>query len=144
MTVLSASELSAYIDVLLTACKRVRSGTSGNFGKTTAIRMLLLAGFVELLSKWRAATKYWTFPIDHIDSDDENERDTDFKLSVTFDERIPENLQRMVEASARWFFPPILVKNGVAGIVSTPARKSLAQPFPPVADAEYGPYAQIM
>lgn len=30
-------------------------------------------------------------------------------------------------------------KNGVAGRVRTPARKSRAQPLPPVADAEYGP-----
>ncbi len=32
-----------------------------------------------------------------------------------------------------------LVKNGVAGTVNTPARKSLAHPLPPVAEAEKGP-----
>lgn len=29
--------------------------------------------------------------------------------------------------------------NGVAGTVKTAAKKSLAKPFPPVAEAEYGP-----
>lgn len=47
--------------------------------------------------------------------------------------------KRMVQAYSR-FFPelaPMLEKNGVAGIVKTPARKSRDQPFPPVAEAEY-------
>lgn len=38
----------------------------------------------------------------------------------------------------------LLSKKGVAGMVNTPARKSRDQPLPPVAEAEYGPYAQIM
>ena len=33
----------------------------------------------------------------------------------------------------------LLSKKGVAGMVKTPARKSLDHPLPPVADAEYGP-----
>lgn len=61
-------------------------------------------------------------------------------------------LQRMVEAFSRWCLPPIstscqieastaqesyiLVKKGVAGIVNTPAKKSLDHPLPPVAEAE--------
>jgi hypothetical protein len=43
--------------------------------------------------------------------------------------------KRIVEAFAKWFFPPMLVKNGVAGSVSTPAKKSRAHPLPPVAEA---------
>jgi hypothetical protein len=46
--------------------------------------------------------------------------------------------KRMVEAYSR-FLPeeaPMLEKNGVAGTVRTPARKSRAQPLPPVAEAE--------
>lgn len=43
---------------------------------------------------------------------------------------------RIVEAYSRWYFPPMLVKKGVAGMVRTPARKSRDQPFPPVAEAE--------
>jgi hypothetical protein len=31
---------------------------------------------------------------------------------------------------------PIFVKKGIAGTVSTPAKKSRAHPLPPVADAE--------
>lgn len=45
---------------------------------------------------------------------------------------------KIVLAYARGF-EPMLVKNGVAGTVRTPARKSLDHPFPPVAEAEYGP-----
>ena len=55
--------------------------------------------------------------------------------------------KRIVDAYAKWFGLEELGmfwKNGVAGNVSTPAKKSRAQPLPPVADAEYGPYAQIM
>ena len=55
---------------------------------------------------------------------------------------------RMVQAYSRFrggfWLAPIFEKNGVAGIVRTPAKKSRDHPLPPVADAEYGPYAQIM
>ena len=51
--------------------------------------------------------------------------------------------KRIVDAYANGLVP-IFWKKGVAGIVSTPARKSRDHPFPPVAEAEYGPYAQII
>lgn len=46
--------------------------------------------------------------------------------------------KRIVEAYSR-FLPddfPMFWKKGVAGTVKTPARKSRAQPLPPVAEAE--------
>lgn len=46
--------------------------------------------------------------------------------------------KRIVHAYSRLLpeLAPMFVKNGVAGTVRTPARKSRDQPFPPVAEAE--------
>jgi len=52
--------------------------------------------------------------------------------------RMKEMQKRIVEAYARGC-DPMFWKKGVAGIVKTPAKKSLDHPFPPVAEAEYGP-----
>jgi hypothetical protein len=83
-----------------------------------------------------------TFPIDYVDGDDKDKRDADWVLMWLVYGRVWEGvwagLQRIVEASASGLLP-MLVKKGVAGMVRTPARKSLAHPLPPVAEAEYGP-----
>ena len=53
---------------------------------------------------------------------------------------------RMVQAISRLMPVPLPMpwKKGAATMVRMPAKKSRAHPLPPVADAEYGPYALIM
>jgi hypothetical protein len=59
-------------------------------------------------------------------------------MTYTATTRTKEIQNRIVEAYSK-FLPedaPMLEKNGIAGSVRTPARKSRAQPLPPVAEAE--------
>ncbi|KXS95697.1 hypothetical protein AC578_838 [Pseudocercospora eumusae] len=62
-------------------------------------------------------------------------------MTYTAATRTAEMQKRIVQAYSRLLplLAPMFEKKGVAGTVRTPARKSRDHPFPPVADAEYGP-----
>ena len=98
----------------------------------------------ELLREGGALAQDGSFPVDDVDGDDEDEGDAEEDRAGVFDVHAFGGADVWGEMLVRWWGMErvgchLLVKKGVAGMVRTPARKSRDQPFPPVADAEYGP-----
>jgi hypothetical protein len=95
---------------------------------------------VKLLGEWRPGSKDGSLPVDDVDGDDEDEGDAKEDgvavLQISWRFVVRANIYEcQLGTFCTWGFD-LLEKNGVAGIVKTPARKSLDHPLPPVADAE--------
>jgi hypothetical protein len=76
-TMLSTSCGLSNSQTLLTSSKRIVSGASRLplYGVTTLV--LTGSGITELLGKRRALAEDWAFPVDHVNRNDQDERDAE-------------------------------------------------------------------
>lgn len=120
-------------NILSGSCERVGAGTH-RYARFAALGMFVACSF-ELLGKGRSVAEDGSFPVDYIDCCHENERDAEEDRRCV-GEGIRADVWRNVSTDQRRQGVNLLLKKGVAGTVSTPARKSLDHPLPPVAEAE--------
>jgi hypothetical protein len=77
IAVLSTSQSLSNSKILLRSRKRISSCASRPSWEATPQVVLVCASIRKLLCKGWAFSENWSFPVDYIHSDDEDERDTD-------------------------------------------------------------------
>jgi hypothetical protein len=77
IAILSTSQSLSNSKILLRSRKRICSRASRQSWKATPQVVLLCASIRKLLCKGWAFSENWSFPVDYINSDDEDERDAD-------------------------------------------------------------------
>ena len=101
---------------------------------------------VQTHGKLASLSDLWTLPVEDINWNGHEKGKTCEDRAGVFKRKFTRYLlvQRLAPKSAIWTIEPLRDAPTPAYMAATPAKKSRAKPFPPVAEAEYIPYDATM